>query len=773
MIATHRRLVSLHLITLYLAVALAIGAVAFKGLGLNALVLFTVGATLSHAAHARGLPERVPVGVWNALLLGLIGLTGVQLYTANDDTPLIDIGIRFIAFLLLLKLWSRRGVRDEWQVWALTFLLMAAGTTVNEDVLYGLIFTLYVPICTFGLALFHLRGETERPDATSNCQPLSRIYMGALVVIAGAVFGCSVALFFIFPRVGLGFFAPKEREGMVMVGFSDTVELGRHGAIRDNPAVALRVEFLKEVPREFGDLHWRMMGFDHYDGARWTRTSKDRGQQVRRLSLQEWDVAQAAYSPALLAALKDAPRRPLRLYVEPLGAKQIPALWPVSSVRPTIDSLGIPFDPKYATLYLDPYGDMLYIARNEVGVAYDMTVIDQPAPQALVALSSNKLSEHEERQLRRYLQLPPGLDRLRALSAQITQGVQPTPWHRADAVIAYLNKHYTYTTDLPPVDPDNPIEDFLFKTKTGHCEFFATSMTLMLRAVGVHARVVNGFLGGTWNELGGYLAVRQGDAHSWVEIYYPNVGWVPYDPTPADGRVGFRDAGATQLMRGAYDALKMQWSKWVIEYDLGVQISALRTLGNALSPRIGDGGAPSASRERQREQASAAQLRPWLLGLGLLFLTLLAMRQGSKTRERAAWRMTLDLALLAIAGALWARQVGADLLPAAPLLGALLPALSGGAVAAWMHRRGQQAADGEALRVYFLRVERALGRRDLTRQLDEGPAAFLTRAAATLPDRAPLDAFAALYLAARFGAQPVPLARLDAACRAAIAAASR
>jgi protein-glutamine gamma-glutamyltransferase len=774
MIATHLRLVRLHLWSLYIAAALAVGAVAFKGVGVIALAIFVPLAILSHFAHKRGLPERLPVNLWNALLLGLIALTGVQLYTAGEDTPLLDIGVRFIVFLLLLKLWSRRGVRDEWQVWALTFLLMAAGTTVNEDVLYGLLFTLYVPICTFGLALFHLRSETEQADAQASSQPLSRVYMGALALIAGLVFLSSVALFFVFPRVGLGFFAPKIREANAMVGFSDTVELGRHGAIRDNPQVALRVEFLREIPPSYNDLHWRMMGFDHYDGSRWSRTSKERGQPVRRMTVQEWDVASAQLSEGMRALLKDAPAFPLRVYMEPLGARQLPALWPVASVRPTTDTLGIPFDPKFANLYADPHGDLLYIARNEVGVAYDMTVLQPPPPQALIAASNAELSEHEERSLRRYLQLPPDMERLRGLAAQITKDKPATPWARADAIQSYLNGAYTYTTDLPRVDPKNPVEDFLFRTKTGHCEFFATSMALLLRATGVHARVVNGFLGGTWNDIGGYLAVRQGDAHSWVEVYYPGLGWVPYDPTPSDGRVGFQDDAAAKLWRSSYDAIKMQWNRLVIEYDLGVQISALRTLSKALSPSRDLGGAAPESgpqREAQRQQANAEALRPWLLALGLLVLTLLAAQQGGQVRRRAVWITALILAALTLAGALWAGRVGSGLIPAAPLLGGLGPLLAGGGVAALLWRRGEAAADAETLRVYFVRLERALARAGLERAPDEGPSAFLARAQAAQPGAsAAIAAFASLYLAARFGGAPVPIARLDAAQRAAQAA---
>src|SRR5699024_1231471 len=91
--------------------------------------------------------------------------------------------------------------------------------------------------------------------------------------------------------------------------------------------------------------------------------------------------------------------------------------------------------------------------------------------------------------------------------------------------------NFQYTLDLPKTTGE-PVEDFLFNTQRGHCEYFASSAVLMLRSIGVPARMVNGFLGGTWNDVGDYLTVRQGDAHAWVEVFVPKLGWIPFDPTP-------------------------------------------------------------------------------------------------------------------------------------------------------------------------------------------------------------------------------------------------
>src|SRR5690606_23943302 len=87
--------------------------------------------------------------------------------------------------------------------------------------------------------------------------------------------------------------------------------------------------------------------------------------------------------------------------------------------------------------------------------------------------------------------------------------------------------------ESPSGAASNPLEHFLFESRRGHCEFYSTGMAVMLRTLGVPSRNVTGFIGGTWNRFGRFYAVRQGDAHSWVEVFLPDVGWTRFDPTPA------------------------------------------------------------------------------------------------------------------------------------------------------------------------------------------------------------------------------------------------
>src|SRR5262249_15046520 len=130
-----------------------------------------------------------------------------------------------------------------------------------------------------------------------------------------------------------------------------------------------------------------------------------------------------------------------------------------------------------------------------------------------------------------YLQLPPLDPRIKALADQISSNSK-NPYDKAANIQRYLISHYGYTLDLSGTHGDDPLADFLFVRRAGHCEYFASAMTVMLRAEGVPARYVTGFSPGEYNDVGGDYIIRESDAHAWVEVYFPQYGWLPFDPTP-------------------------------------------------------------------------------------------------------------------------------------------------------------------------------------------------------------------------------------------------
>ena len=130
--------------------------------------------------------------------------------------------------------------------------------------------------------------------------------------------------------------------------------------------------------------------------------------------------------------------------------------------------------------------------------------------------------------------------------------------------------------------PD-PLADFLFNVRAGHCEYFSSAMAVMLRTRGIAARVVNGFLSGEYNDAAGAYTVRQSDAHSWVEVYFPETdSWVTFDPTPAAGRTEPERTGLAAYLGKYTEAFELLWFQYVVGYDKQEQRSLATSMNNRL-----------------------------------------------------------------------------------------------------------------------------------------------------------------------------------------------
>jgi hypothetical protein len=167
-----------------------------------------------------------------------------------------------------------------------------------------------------------------------------------------------------------------------------------------------------------------------------------------------------------------------------------------------------------------------------------------------------------------YLQLPQLDPRIAQLAQSIT-GKSGNNFDRADAIEKYLLTHFAYTLQLSRTAPDDPISEFLFTRKSGHCEYFAASMAVMLRDLGIPSRVVNGFRAEEFNDLTSQYVIRDSDAHAWVEAYFPGYGWVSFDPTPG----GPAQPHTTWARMMLYvDAMQTFWRERVIEYNVTQQV---------------------------------------------------------------------------------------------------------------------------------------------------------------------------------------------------------
>ncbi|OGW52292.1 MAG: hypothetical protein A2V62_03425 [Nitrospirae bacterium RBG_19FT_COMBO_58_9] len=186
----------------------------------------------------------------------------------------------------------------------------------------------------------------------------------------------------------------------------------------------------------------------------------------------------------------------------------------------------------------------------------------------------------------RYLQVPGISQQVIDLAHRVTQQAK-TPFEETLAIQQHLMSNYRYSLEADTATLSHPLEEFLFTRKTGYCEHYATAMVVMLRTVGIPARLVTGFLATEWNEFGGYFTVRQRDAHAWVEVYFPHSGWITMDPTPTvNGTVA---TSRWEAFSRFGESIRMQWDRLFVRYSAKDQLAVvhgIREGSDALRERM-------------------------------------------------------------------------------------------------------------------------------------------------------------------------------------------
>ncbi|CAA9261367.1 MAG: FIG001454: Transglutaminase-like enzymes, putative cysteine proteases [uncultured Acidimicrobiales bacterium] len=258
---------------------------------------------------------------------------------------------------------------------------------------------------------------------------------------------------------------------------------------------------------------WRVMTYDHWDGESWSRSPEDVVVVAR--DFVEPGVGDLAVAPG--------PRSRDRLQLVTLLAESATVL--AAAARPThVSSEGDVGQGADASLYPRPplsRGDryLVFSDRSQAPGRVLRAIGDPPA----AAVPSDVA--------RSYLQLPQVAARVRALAAEVTAGESST-YGRVRAIEGWIDDHTTVTADTAPVTTGvDPLEAFLFDERPGSSEQAATSMAVMLRALGIPARIAVGFLPGTRTGSDPQFLVRSRDAHAWVEVWFPTAGWQRFDPT--------------------------------------------------------------------------------------------------------------------------------------------------------------------------------------------------------------------------------------------------
>jgi protein-glutamine gamma-glutamyltransferase len=529
--------------------------------------LYCLALIISWQSDRPGSRLQISARTANWLVLGYVpfGIADFRVFNNSWITVLIH----FVLFISIFKLFQVKQDRD----WVFLYLLaifevlLSAGLTIDAMFLVMLVVFVFTGLAT--LETFEIR-RTRRfamkqvaesafthdgARAKAPARPV-RYLLGTTFVMAALIGLFTVPIFFLMPRFNTGLLSQAFGDtSQAMTGFSDNgFQLGDVGEIKKDSQIVMRVRVEGPVPER---LHWRGVALTNFDGQTWSKSAA---------------AARRNYAPSGPEVYVFNNRRVVK-------SKALTQTFYLEPMNTSVMFYGaIPVAGKNLRgLSADITGTFY---RTETGQRASYTVISDtnfPDPDAL-RRDPMRYSGVEKDV---FLQLPESFNpRIAQLAREVSKDA-PTAFDKAQSIERYLQTRFGYTLDRQRTDEPDPLTDFLFNIRAGHCEYFASAMTLMLRSQGVAARVASGYQAGEYNEVNQSFIVRQSDAHSWVEAYFPETKtWIEFDPTPAAG-IEPGPSGLLAQMQRYVDAMRLFYLDYVIAYDASRQRSLARDAGNA------------------------------------------------------------------------------------------------------------------------------------------------------------------------------------------------
>lgn len=553
------------------------------------------------------------------------------------SSPEVAVLSHMILFLSAVKLLQRKGDRDWFFLYLISFftVLLAAGLTASPLFLAALIVYLVCALST--IVAFEIQKAKRNitatqtrllvpPDSTLfqklpmrlwrrrylETRRLPLVSVGLLVLIVVLAF----PFFLIAPRTATSALKRGGKSVSGLIGFSDTVTLGQIGELKGSDEIFMhvRIDRLSALPRT--GLRWRGVALDQFTGKVWKKS-----RTAERIA--ERDNETGLFK---LGTTEDVRRLTEQTFIiEPVDT---PTLFGAPRV------LGV--QGELPLLRVDSEGGLQTRSHDSERVAYKVySDTTQPSDESLRADRMEYAVDAS-----RYLELPPNLDpQIAALTRSVILKSGARTWYdAARAVESHLRDNYGYSLEMKASGPD-PLSDFLFNVKKGHCEYFATAMAVMLRTQGLATRVVNGFLPGEYNDAAGAYTVRQSDAHSWVEVYFPQANsWVTFDPTPAAGRTSRERRGFAGALSKYSEALELLWFQYVVGYDKQEQ----RSLVSSVRREIVEFQRGSMTKLDQARAALPSIFKPAVAVIGSL-MGLVGIALIGRRVNRIGWRRGLQV----------------------------------------------------------------------------------------------------------------------------------
>lgn len=450
----------------------------------------------------------------------------LELFLFGFDA-LIVTGDLFIAVAHLtivfqaIKSFDLKEPWDHLQVYFMSLLQLIIASELTRSMVFGVVFIIFLVTLVTAMVISHfLKEGTFRKIGLK--LPVTAISI--LTLLTTDIFFISA------PRVKGGMVGKSRMAGIKTAGFSEKVDFGSFGEVKLDSTIVMRVEMPEKAPAQ---LYWRGMTLDYFDGTSWLDTLKKRDRVSKYENI--FVVLPISLDNAIVQ----------KVFIEPLDSDVIFGLGSIA---------GIEIDLR--TMFTDGAGAVFAPEKSPKRLAYTAySVLEEP-------FASDNISD--------YLQFPSNFKKIGELTDEITKNSN-TDIEKASKIENHLKTNYKYSLKtLPPAAGINPVENFLFNSREGYCEHYATAMALMLRHAGIPSRIVTGFAGGEKNKYGGYIIVRQSDAHSWVETVIDG-RWKRFDPTPPAPQPKMPSLPSLYI-----DSLRLKWYRYVVNFSSSDQKNLIR-----------------------------------------------------------------------------------------------------------------------------------------------------------------------------------------------------
>ncbi len=540
---------------------LASGLLAVVGSGYLDMptMLVTAIALIVRALIVAGVVRlSLPGGVVTAITLAYVGFYPIDYFFISGPT-FFPAAVHLVFFVAVIKILTASTNRDYFLLKIIAFLELLAACVLSERVNFFifLLFFLILGVATFASGEIRQSRQRRITVAKTSGRGLSLRLAAVAIFVSIAILVITAGLFFFLPRTARAAFQHLTSPHLHLAGFSNRVTLGDIGEIKRNNTPVMHVRMDKLEDRGLA-LKWRGAALSEFDGRTWSNpptqskvlTPDPAGQLVLDHAASSSMPRHISYAVHLEEMASDA------LFFA--GAAEYLRI-DSTVFRNSLDNYRVRFSDSHNLSY-QVYSRLEPLLREN----------DTPGD----------FVEPLTRDWRNvYLRLPKFVDPRIGKLAKDIAGAELSPAKQARLVENYLRSNYGYTLELPPAEPADPLAFFLLHRKKGHCEYFASSMAVLLRLMGIPSRVVTGFQSGVYNPISGAQLIRTSDAHAWVEAWLPHRGWTTFDPTPPDPNQA-RVSIWTRL--GFYaDAAEGFWQEWVLNYNLDRQLQLATRMGES------------------------------------------------------------------------------------------------------------------------------------------------------------------------------------------------